>query len=272
MNKKLKICPDCGREFSNKRKHQSEFHRKGVHRWTEEEKKEISRKRKEYLKNNPDKHPWKSNEKFKSKPCEYLKQKLREHKYQFFEEQGVLGCDKNYSIDIFFPQIKVAIEVNGNQHYDSNGNLRPYYQERHNEIESFGIEVLELPYNYCYKEDFFERLCRQLDAKLTSNQFFLCRFESCQPYYSKAKKAKKAYDEKRANLIAQGKVGSDGRADSRILNEDDYNKRKDLIINSGVDTSKFGWVNKVSEKTGLSRRQIYKTVKKLNLDVFVRKH
>lgn len=270
MTKCIYICPVCGREFSNKRKHQYTFHRKGPHKWTVEERKEISEKRKKFLRENPDKHPWKSKEKFKSKPCEYLKQRLRENGYQFFEEQGILGCDKNYSLDIFFPQIKVAIEVNGNQHYDRFGDLLPYYQERHNEIESFGIKLLELPYNYCYKEDFFERLCRQLDAKLTSNQS-LCRFESCQPYYSKARKEREAWEVKRSILISQGKVDALGRADNRILSVDDWENRKDLILNSGIDLRKFGWVGKVTEKTGLTKKQIEAVVAKFNLDVFRRK-
>ena len=40
---------------------------------SEESKKLISEKRIEWLKNNPDKHPWKKNTKFISIPCEILK-------------------------------------------------------------------------------------------------------------------------------------------------------------------------------------------------------
>jgi hypothetical protein len=44
-----------------------------------------------------------------------------------------------------------------------------------------------------------------------------------------------------------------------------------LILNSGIDVSKFGWVKKVTETTSLTKRQIEKTVKHFNLKVFKRK-
>ena len=37
---KLKICEECGKTYTNKRKHHSEFHKKGPHKWTDDEKKE----------------------------------------------------------------------------------------------------------------------------------------------------------------------------------------------------------------------------------------
>lgn len=51
---------------------------------------------------------------------------------------------------------------------------------------------------------------------------------------------------------------------------DELERRKNLILGCGVNLKKFGWVGKVSEKTGLSKRQIEKIVKTYNLDVFVR--
>jgi hypothetical protein len=57
-----------------------------------------------------------------------------------------------------------------------------------------------------------------------------------------------------------GKVDSLGRFYSTILCEEDWNVRKDLIINSKVDLTKFGWKTKVQEVTGLTRRQVDLTV------------
>lgn len=43
---------------------------------------------------------------------------------------------------------------------------------------------------------------------------------------------------------------------SRIT-EIEFNQREQLILNSNVDLTKFGWVEEVSKVTSLSRRQIY---------------
>ena len=47
------------------------------------------------------------------------------------------------------------------------------------------------------------------------------------------------------------------------------NFRKETILNSGVDLSKFGWVENVSKVTGLTRRQIYKVVNSTDLINYV---
>ena len=109
---------------------------KGI-KHSEETKRKLSEIRKKYLAEHPEQHVWKRNDKFVSKPCEYLKQSLRENNISFVEEYSPLP-DYNYSLDIAFPDIKVAIEVNGNQHDNSDGSLKDYYQRRHNIFEAAG--------------------------------------------------------------------------------------------------------------------------------------
>lgn len=60
---------------------------------------------------------------------------------------------------------------------------------------------------------------------------------------------------------------------SQFLSEEICEYRKNLILNCGVDLTKFGWVCKVANKTKLSIRQIELIVKKCNLQniVFIRK-
>lgn len=90
-----------------------------------------------------------------------------------FEEEALVVPGKNYSVDIAFPKAMLIVEINGNQHYNLDTmELLPYYQKRHEEIEALGWEVLEVPYNQSYSEEFRMGLCRQLDAKLSSKQFF----------------------------------------------------------------------------------------------------
>lgn len=55
---------------------------------------------------------------------------LKSKNYKFEEEARVVQ-DKNYSVDICFPNLMLIFEINGNQHYDLDSmQLKPYYQER----------------------------------------------------------------------------------------------------------------------------------------------
>ncbi len=99
----------------------------------------MSKIRKEWCAANPEKHSWKRSGKFKSAPCEKLKEWLKLKSFIFVEEFTPELPEKRYfSIDIAFPEKMVGIEVNGNQHYQPNGQLKPYYQDRHDLIEAAG--------------------------------------------------------------------------------------------------------------------------------------
>lgn len=132
---------------------------------TEEGKKNISIARKKWLAENADKHPWKSNDKFRSIPCETLKETLRQHGVSFVEEYRPLS-DRFYSLDVAFPQDRVAIEVNGNQHYDNAGKLKKYYQERHDLIEQAGWKLYEVHYSFVYNKQFVNDLINAIKTKI----------------------------------------------------------------------------------------------------------
>lgn len=119
---------------------------------TEETKKKLSEDRKKFLKDNPDKHPWKNKDKFKSIPCELFKKYLTDNNISFVEEYSPIDSN-NYSVDIAFPDKKIAIEINGNQHYDKSGNLKQYYQDRHDKIEKEGWKLYEYSYHVVYNKD-----------------------------------------------------------------------------------------------------------------------
>ena len=116
---------------------------------TEESKTKMRISRAKYLKENPDLHPWKRNDKFLSVPCQIVKDYLLLKNINFVEEFPPLE-DRFFSIDIAFPDIKVGIEINGNQHYSSGGNLLPYYQKRHDLIVESGWTLFELSYTVAY--------------------------------------------------------------------------------------------------------------------------
>jgi very-short-patch-repair endonuclease len=134
---------------------------------TEQSKTKISELRKRFLSENPDKHPWRSHNKFKSVPCETLKTWLRSLNTQFEEEfLAAISIGKNYSVDIAFPDKFIGIEVNGNQHYNRDGTLKPYYEKRKTEIEKLGWKLYQLHYSLCYKPASISQILTEIsDAK-----------------------------------------------------------------------------------------------------------
>lgn len=129
---------------------------------SEEHKKKVSEGRKKWLKENPDKHPWRSHNKFKSKPCEKAKEFLRSLGISFIEEFDPQIEGRNFSIDIAMPEKKIAIEINGNQHYEKTGELKPYYKEREMLLESNGWIVYEIHYSACFKLEKWADFVNQL--------------------------------------------------------------------------------------------------------------
>lgn len=251
-----KVCEFCKEQYKGtKRAHwkvcQNKRHLKDF-RWTDEEKKNLSEKRKAYLKVHPDEHPWKRNTKFKSTPCEHLKSVLKK-RFKFEEEYTNTRWEHNYSIDIAFLDKKLAIEVNGNQHYTNEGKLNTYFQNRHDYLEKQGWIVLEIHYSWCYKEDKIQEIIAAIENK---EQINLVEHELL-------------FANKRKTLEERNKEKEQIRQKNKEKRNEEIEKRKEQILNSGVDLTKFGWVDKVSEITKLTRRQIARIVKLTDLKNFV---
>ncbi len=140
--------------------------RKHLH--TDESKEKLSKIRKEYLKNNPDKHVWKKHDKFKSKPCEKLKKLFNDNNIEFKQEVNIIE-DRNFSADIVFDKIGVILEINGTQHYKKDGTLDDYYQERHELIKEDGWHVIEIFYNLVYNDAFCNTLIDDIKSEKIVN-------------------------------------------------------------------------------------------------------
>lgn len=245
--------------MQNKRKHMLECpnkrHLTGF-KWTDEEKKNLSEKRKAYLKEHPEEHPWKRHTKFKSEPCEHLKTILKQ-KFEFEEEYTDTRWEHNYAIDIAFLNKKFAIEVNGNQHYTNEGKLNTYYQNRHDYLVKQGWKVLEVHYSWCYKEDKIKEIVvaieNSIEINLTEHELLFAFKRKISDEHNKEKTQNELERKEKRN--------------------DELEKRKLQILNSGVDLTKFGWVNKVSQVTKLTRRQIARIVNLTDLkdSVYVRR-
>lgn len=132
---------------------------------SDDTKKKLSEIRKKYLKQNPDKHPWKNNEKFISKPCEKFKEILNAGGIKYLSEYTPLE-NYNYSIDIAFPNIKLGIEINGNQHYNNDKTLKDYYQNRHDILVKNGWDILEIHYSCVYIKNKMDELLSLIEKRL----------------------------------------------------------------------------------------------------------
>lgn len=123
-----------------------------------ETKKKLSLWRIKYLKDNPDKIKWVGNE---SKPSTKFKSILVENNISFVEEFSPLS-NRFFNIDIAFPNVKIGIEINGEQHYERSGKLKKYYQDRHDLITNGGWKLYEIHTSLVYKKEFIDNLILEL--------------------------------------------------------------------------------------------------------------
>jgi very-short-patch-repair endonuclease len=108
----------------------------------------------------------------RSVPCERLKEWLKKGDIQFVEEfQPLRHRGRYFSIDIAFPDKKIGIEVNGNQHYEKDGTLSPSYQDRHDQIEAEGWTLYEIHYPVCFVDEAIAKMVDMILASPTRVQF-----------------------------------------------------------------------------------------------------
>ena len=115
-------------------------------------------------------HCWKRKEKFVSKPCQFFKKFLSQNNIKFCQQyDNPQEWRRKFSIDIAFIEERIGIEINGNQHYESNGKLKPYYQQRHDILESFGWQIIEVPYLKVFDDEFKRKILEKIKEKVKCN-------------------------------------------------------------------------------------------------------
>lgn len=133
---------------------------------SKETKQKLSKYRKLVLYNNKQ-STWQTKENGTSIPCELFKEILRGLNIDFVEEfQPLREIKRFFAIDIAFPDMKFGIEINGNQHYDTNGDLKSYYQNRHNLIVDHGWELLETKYNKVFNKSYLDKIIQYIKLKM----------------------------------------------------------------------------------------------------------
>lgn len=66
--------------------------------------------------------------------------------------------DRAYEMDFAIPELRIYFEVNGGQHYTSNGEFTKYHLERKEYIESFGWKQIDVDYSICFNENILKDL------------------------------------------------------------------------------------------------------------------
>ena len=203
---------------------------------SEEARTKISNSRKEFLRQHPDLHTWKRKDKNVSVPCENFKKFLRSKNIDFVEEYSPLS-DRFYSMDIALPNLKIAFEINGNQHYNKDGTLRSYYQKRHDEIVASGWSLIEIHYSNCFSDANMLKFI-DFDIPMDSNieiekikEFFRIKKEKQKPL-PRGQKAKNKTDAKWLEL-------------------------KDTIFDQGIDFTRYGWNTVLSRYLQIKPQKVH---------------
>jgi len=227
---------------------------KARQKWSDEQKKKLSEKRKAWLAANPDKHPWKTNSKFVSEPCQNLKYALANAGIDFIAEYAPLP-DRFFAIDIAFPAVKIGIEVNGEQHYNRDGSLKKYYQDRHNLIEATGWKIFEIHYHACYNDEKTKEIVNSLLNLHEIDDIENLSFDN-----------PKRSNQKHESASSQKKfISQQAYFDSQKLSEESLQKWKDAI--RITDTSKFGFISKIAKTMNCSHTHVRRILNKYFPDI-----
>ena len=191
---------------------------------------------------------------------------------EWLEKEGI-DYKKNFHVDRFFldfafPDKKIYFEVNGEQHYRKMYNGRDY-QERDKERENIVLQhgwkcVAVIRWSKFRALQTIER-----NSALDNLKHAIQNSTVIDLSFSYITEVKHEQLVKREKAIKSGKVNSLGRICNTKITDEEMNFRKEAILNSGVDLSKFGWVEKVSKVTNLTRRQIYRVVNSTDLIDYV---
>lgn len=164
---------------------------------------------------------------------------------------------KKYFLDFAWPEKKIYFEVDGRTHFTEKG--KEHDLERTSFLEKEGwILIGRCNWSLYQKMSFEEKenYVKKIEGCISDAK----PKEGTIMVDSEKELLQKEQFEYREELIKQGKVNSLGRPCNYMISTEEWEERKKLILESNIDLSKFGWVGKVEEKTGLSKRQIEKTI------------
>jgi hypothetical protein len=120
---------------------------------SEAAKKIISEKRKAWLAANKDKHNWSRYTNKESVPEKNFREFVEKTDIKLVQYYTPPESDRFFEIDFAEPNKKIGFEINGNQHYNSDGTLTEYFQNRRDHFINLGWNIVEVHYALCFKEE-----------------------------------------------------------------------------------------------------------------------
>lgn len=154
-----------------------------------------------------------------------------------------------YALDFAWPEKRLCIEIDGKQHlYDEKQIARD--KEKDRLLKEDGWKELRLKWGYV--------VAKKEEAIKVITDFLNETGDITIPVY---KSQTEIWEEKRkeneSNGVLKNKIG---RFCPQKLTEEQWLKRKEIILNSGVDLTKLGWKSEVERKTELTRKEIVRTI------------
>lgn len=199
---------------------------------SEETKKRLSEKRIKYIKENKSTYNWSFYGK-ETIPEKIFREtiskfNIKENIYQYYKPNN---CSKNYEIDFAIPELNIGFEINGNQHYDKDGNFTQYHLNRKIELEKLGWKIIDIHYSLCFNTEAIERI---IISSLIGDIYFI---ENLNKQVINFKNERKKEKERIKSEVNERKINKQIKIE----------EMKKVIINSGIDFSKFGWVEETSK-------------------------
>lgn len=261
------ICQYCGKEFSTKsgkslherscelNPNKQPGYNLGQHH-SDATKKKLSEIRKQKIKDNGGIW-WNSRSNCKRSYAEEWVLKIIKNEVadqEFIEEYHL----NKWFMDFAWPKKKIYLEIDGQQHQWEDRKRRDHEKDEY--YKSLGWKCLRLSWSYCCNntQECIKNIIDFVDNSIVVDINWKSKEELHREKLEKAK--------------SLGKINSLGRIDYKKINEEEFENRKNMILNCNVDLSKYGWISKVSNKTGLSKHQIVNTCNHFNLEVYHTKH
>ena len=159
-----------------------------------------------------------------------------------------------YFLDFAWPEKRLCIEIDGELHRFEEQQKRDKNKDEF--LKNDGWKELRLKWSFILKNK---------EATVNIIKDFLSETGDITiPIW---KSIIELREEKRKQNELNGVLkDSKGKFCPRKLKEEEWKNRKEIIINSKVDFSKYGWKSEVERKTSLTRREIENTVKHFKED------
>lgn len=215
---------------------------------SDETKKRISDKRKKWLNEHKDQHNWRYN--FESYPEKIIRQFFETLQIDVIAEYTPHDFDRHFKIDFAIINKKIAIEINGNQHYKRNGDFNDYHINRQSYIMSKGWLVVNIPAVNVVKD--FENVKLQLKSLLENPKSISFNVIKTQKDMKKNKDIEKKQLMKQIELQKQ-------------------QKQKQIILQTiEAFGNKFGIIGEIAQKLNITHTHVARLIKKFDIKVFKR--